>query len=87
MRRDTGIVLHHTAARDRDIRGFKDILEVTDDFREALTNVGRSYASMRRTLLGAGEHELAERMKVWHDRDGERLRYALGRQWQGAKAS
>lgn len=85
--RARGRALQQMAARDRVVRGFQDVLEVTDDFQDALDAVGRDYASMRRTLLSVGEHELAQRMREWRDRDNERLRFALGRQWQERQAS
>ncbi|QIG59019.1 hypothetical protein SEA_RUBYRALPH_11 [Microbacterium phage RubyRalph] len=69
--------------RDRTINGFVDVLEVTEDPRVALEAVGRDYASMRRTLIGAGREDLAEKLREWKLRDSERLSFALGRQWQG----
>ncbi|QUE25559.1 hypothetical protein SEA_SADLAD_12 [Microbacterium phage SadLad] len=72
--------------RDRTINGYVDVLEVSGDFALALEAVGRDYYSMRRTLKGAGRDDLAEKLREWKLRDSERLRFALGRQWQEGRS-
>ncbi len=82
----TGAAARNIAERERTIQGFEEVLEVTDDPRDALEAVGRDYASMRRTLIGAGREDLAEKLRQWKLRDNERLNFALGRQWQEGRA-
>ena len=80
------LLLFQTEARDRTIRGFEDVLEVTSDFHAALAAVGRDYESMKRTLTRAKRDDLVERLKAWRIRDNESVRFALGRQWQEGRA-
>lgn len=72
-------------ARDRVIEGFVDVLDLTGDPRDALDAVGRDYESMRRTLRRAGREDLVEKLAEWKAQDAKRLRFALGRQWQGER--
>lgn len=69
--------------RDQVVSGFEDIIQVTSDLHLALEAVGRDYASLRRTLVGAGRADLASKLKAMKKADTDRLNYALGRQWQG----
>ncbi|AWN04633.1 hypothetical protein HOT29_gp014 [Microbacterium phage Squash] len=68
--------------RDRVVAGFEDLLAVDADLHDCLAGVGRDYASLRRTLIGAGRLDLVLTLKAMKEADAERLRYALGRQWQ-----
>lgn len=77
-----GAITANRANRDRVIAGFEDVLAITDDVGEALLATGRSYASLRRTLIGMERHDLVVKLTEWKTRDNERLRFALGRQWQ-----
>lgn len=77
-----GAITTNRANRDRVIAGFEDVLAITDDVGEALLATGRSYASLRRTLIGMERHDLVVKLTEWKARDNERLRFALGRQWQ-----
>ena len=70
------------AKRDRVIAGFEDLLAVDADLHDCLAGVGRDYASLRRTLIGAGRLDLVLKLKAMQEADAKRLRYALGKQWQ-----
>lgn len=77
-----GAITLNRTIRDRVIAGFEDVLEITDDVGEALLATGRDYASLRRTLIAMGRHDLVVKLTEWKKRDNEQLRFALGRQWQ-----
>lgn len=77
-----GAITTNRAIRDRVIAGFEDVLAITDDVGEALLATGRDYASLRRTLIAMERHDLVVKLTEWKARDNERLRFALGRQWQ-----
>lgn len=68
--------------RDRIIAGFEDLLAVDASLHDCLNAAGRDYASLRRTLLGAGRLDLVLKLKDMKEADAKRLRYALGKQWQ-----
>lgn len=73
-----GAALEKQRAKERVIDSFEDILEVTDDMHVALAAVGRDYASLRRTLIGANRLDLVLRLKTMNEADRARLQDALG---------
>lgn len=70
------------ARRGKVIQSFEDMLEVSNDLHIILAAVGRDYASLRRSLKGAKRDDLVAKLTAMKEADSERLRYALGRQWQ-----
>lgn len=66
----------------RRLEDYFDMIRLTGDVGEALRGTGRDYASWRRTLTREGYAEAVTELEEWQRQDSERLRYALGRQWQ-----
>lgn len=71
----------HAANRarvERLIEDFEDMLRLSGDLHTSLDAVGRTYEQLRRTLVGAGRHDLVTRLKRMKEADTERLHDALG---------
>lgn len=77
-----GATLAKIEERDKMIAGVEDLLEVGADVHLLYETTGRDYLSLRRSLVGAGRHDLVVRLQEMQKTATDRLNYALGRQWQ-----
>lgn len=66
---------------ERDAQRYEELLAVTDP-GEAFYTIGKSYDALRKNLMRANRLDLVLTLTEWKKQDTERLRFALGRQWQ-----
>lgn len=73
------------AQREIVIENYLDMIRLTGDIGEAFRATGRSYDGFKRSLKAAGYDQAAADLARWKTEDSERLKYALGEQWQQEK--
>lgn len=64
----------------------EDLLAITDVGHAVLT-IGRRYDTLCKNLARANRPDLIQILKEWKKDDAERLRFALGRQWQEGRGA
>lgn len=67
------------------IENYLDMIRLTGDIGEAFRATGRNYEGWKRSLRAAGYEQEALDLARWKTEDSERLRFALGEQWQQEK--